>query len=324
MAILPTLQGPSDLRGMTDDQLAELAAEIREYIISTVAHTGGHLGSSLGVVDLTLALHRVLESPRDKIVFDTGHQAYTHKLLTGRYDRFGTLRQLGGIGGFPRRVESEHDVFDGGHAGTGLSIAQGLADGARHPPLDGADRGRGGRRGSDQRAVARGPQRHRPSPDPAADRPERQRDVDQPHGRRVQPVLLHAQALVGMEAEQDRLRPNRRVAAGRGPAGPLAVASNPPHGRQLRPARPALRGSGDHVPGSHPRTQPARPGAHLPGGTGRSRARCSSTCARARDAATGRPSAIRSVSTARLCRPCRIWATAVRRPNSTPLSAPRP
>ncbi len=104
-----------------------LAAEIREYIIATVAKTGGHLGSSLGVVELTLALHRVLESPRDKIVWDTGHQAYAHKLLTGRYARFGTLRQLGGIGGFPRRAESEHDVFDGGHAGTGLSIAQGLA-----------------------------------------------------------------------------------------------------------------------------------------------------------------------------------------------------
>ncbi|MGA3029875.1 MAG: 1-deoxy-D-xylulose-5-phosphate synthase [Candidatus Limnocylindrales bacterium] len=127
MAILPTLQGPSDLRGLSEDQLDELADEIRECIVSTVARTGGHLGSSLGVVELTLALHRVLESPRDKIVWDTGHQAYAHKLLTGRYPRFGTLRQLGGIGGFPRRAESEHDVFDGGHAGTGLSIAQGLA-----------------------------------------------------------------------------------------------------------------------------------------------------------------------------------------------------
>ena len=127
MAILPTLQGPSELRGLSDDQLESLAAEIREYIISTVARTGGHLGSSLGVVELSIALHRVLESPRDRIVWDTGHQAYAHKLLTGRYSQFGTLRQLGGISGFPRRSESEHDVFDGGHAGTGLSIAQGLA-----------------------------------------------------------------------------------------------------------------------------------------------------------------------------------------------------
>ncbi|HET9346096.1 MAG TPA: 1-deoxy-D-xylulose-5-phosphate synthase [Candidatus Limnocylindrales bacterium] len=127
MPILPTLHGPADLRGLTEAQLEELAAEIRETIITTVASTGGHLGSSLGVVELTIALHRLLESPRDRIVWDTGHQAYPHKLLTGRFDRFGTLRQIGGVGGFPRRSESEHDVFDGGHAGTGLSIGQGLA-----------------------------------------------------------------------------------------------------------------------------------------------------------------------------------------------------
>ena len=125
--ILPTLRGPADLRDLTAAQLDQLAAEIRETIIATVATTGGHLGSSLGVIELTIALHRLLESPRDRIVWDTGHQAYPHKLLTGRYERFATLRQLGGIGGFPRRAESEHDVFDGGHAGTGLSIGQGLA-----------------------------------------------------------------------------------------------------------------------------------------------------------------------------------------------------
>jgi 1-deoxy-D-xylulose-5-phosphate synthase len=125
--ILPTLQGPADLRGLTQAQLEELAAEIRETIIATVATTGGHLGSSLGVVELAIALHRLLESPRDRIVWDTGHQAYPHKLLTGRFERFETLRSVGGVGGFPRRSESEHDVFDGGHAGTGLSIGQGLA-----------------------------------------------------------------------------------------------------------------------------------------------------------------------------------------------------
>ncbi len=128
MTILSELQGPADLRGMDEIQLAELAVEIRDTIIRTVAVTGGHLGSSLGVVEVTLALHRLLESPRDRIVWDTGHQAYPHKLLTGRLERFGTLRQLDGIGGFPRRSESPHDVFDGGHAGTGLSIAQGLAE----------------------------------------------------------------------------------------------------------------------------------------------------------------------------------------------------
>ncbi len=127
MPILPTLHDPADLRGLTQSQLEQLAEEIRETIISTVATTGGHLGSSLGVVELTIALHRLLESPRDRIVWDTGHQAYPHKLLTGRFERFGTLRSIGGVGGFPRRSESEHDVFDGGHAGTGLSIGQGLA-----------------------------------------------------------------------------------------------------------------------------------------------------------------------------------------------------
>lgn len=130
VSILSDLTSPADLRGLDEIQLAELATEIRETIIRTVAVTGGHLGSSLGVVELTLVLHRLLESPRDRIVWDTGHQAYPHKLLTGRLARFGTLRQLDGVGGFPRRTESEHDVFDGGHAGTGLSIAQGLA-GAR-------------------------------------------------------------------------------------------------------------------------------------------------------------------------------------------------
>ncbi len=127
MAILPSITGPGDIRGLAEPELFELAEEIRETIIATVAKTGGHLGSSLGVVEITLALHRLLESPREPIVWDTGHQAYAHKLVTGRYERFGTLRQIGGIGGFPRRSESVHDVFDGGHAGTGLSIAAGLA-----------------------------------------------------------------------------------------------------------------------------------------------------------------------------------------------------
>ncbi len=128
MTILQEIHGPADLRGLTEAQLAELAADIRQTIISTVAETGGHLGSSLGVVELTIALHRLLESPRDRIVWDTGHQAYPHKLLTGRLERFRTLRSLDGVGGFPRRTESPHDVFDGGHAGTGLSIAEGLAE----------------------------------------------------------------------------------------------------------------------------------------------------------------------------------------------------
>src|SRR3990172_5214825 len=127
LSILATISGPADLKRLSDVELVQLCAEIRTAIIETVAKTGGHLGSSLGVVELTVALHRLLDSPTDRIVWDTGHQAYPHKLLTGRFARFGTLRQLGGIGGFPRRSESPHDVFDGGHAGTGLSIGEGLA-----------------------------------------------------------------------------------------------------------------------------------------------------------------------------------------------------
>lgn len=126
-SLLARLDGPAGLKALTSAELDQIAEQLRTAIIATTAVTGGHLGPSLGVVELTVALHRVMNSPLDRIVFDTGHQAYPHKLLTGRLARFGTLRQLGGIGGFPRRTESPHDVFDGGHAGTGISIGQGLA-----------------------------------------------------------------------------------------------------------------------------------------------------------------------------------------------------
>ncbi|HEU4862560.1 MAG TPA: 1-deoxy-D-xylulose-5-phosphate synthase, partial [Candidatus Limnocylindria bacterium] len=127
MTLLDTIREPAQLRALNGEQLELLAAELREKMIRTVQKTGGHLASSLGAVEIAIALHRVMDSPRDRIVWDTGHQAYAHKLLTGRWDRFDTLRQVGGVGGFPRRSESEHDVFDGGHAGTGVSIGVGLA-----------------------------------------------------------------------------------------------------------------------------------------------------------------------------------------------------
>ncbi len=127
MTLLETIREPAQLHDLTAAQLETLAGELREKMIRTVHHTGGHLASSLGAVEIALALHRVMDSPRDRIVWDTGHQAYAHKLLTNRWDRFDTLRQVDGIGGFPRRSESEHDVFDGGHAGTGVSIGVGLA-----------------------------------------------------------------------------------------------------------------------------------------------------------------------------------------------------
>ena len=125
--ILPSIESPADLKGLSYAQLNQLSAEIREFIISTVTTTGGHLGSNLGIVELTLALHRVFESPKDILLWDTGHQAYVHKLLTGRRDGFKNLRQRGGLSGYPSRAESEHDWIESSHASTALSYAHGLS-----------------------------------------------------------------------------------------------------------------------------------------------------------------------------------------------------
>ena len=127
MGQLESITGPQDLRKLDDRQLDELAAEIRDELVRTCAPRGGHLGPNLGVVELTLALHRVFESPRDKIVFDTGHQAYVHKMVTGRSGQFDSLRTEGGLSGYPSRTESEHDLVENSHASTSLSYADGLA-----------------------------------------------------------------------------------------------------------------------------------------------------------------------------------------------------
>jgi 1-deoxy-D-xylulose-5-phosphate synthase len=127
VTVLECINGPEDLKGLSQDQLTLLAAEIRDLLIETTTRTSGHLGPNLGVVELTIAIHRVFDSPTDKIVFDTGHQAYVHKLLTGRAARFGTLRQRGGLTGYPSRAESEHDLVENSHASTSLSYADGLA-----------------------------------------------------------------------------------------------------------------------------------------------------------------------------------------------------
>lgn len=124
---LEKINSPSDLKKLTTEELKSLSSEIREFIINNVSNTGGHLGSNLGVVDLTLVLHYLFDSPRDAFIFDVGHQSYTHKIITGRKDRFNTLRTLGGISGFPKRNESEHDIEETGHASTSLSFAYGLA-----------------------------------------------------------------------------------------------------------------------------------------------------------------------------------------------------
>ncbi|MDP4961979.1 MAG: 1-deoxy-D-xylulose-5-phosphate synthase, partial [Mycobacterium sp.] len=125
--MLEQVRGPGDLRRLSQDQLTELAVEIRQFLIHKVAATGGHLGPNLGVVELTLALHRVFDSPHDPIIFDTGHQAYVHKMLTGRSADFDTLRMKGGLSGYPSRAESDHDWVESSHASAALSYADGLA-----------------------------------------------------------------------------------------------------------------------------------------------------------------------------------------------------
>ncbi|MDR7303172.1 1-deoxy-D-xylulose-5-phosphate synthase [Haloactinomyces albus] len=137
MTLLESVHGPADIQSLEHGELVELAAEIRSFLVDRVSRTGGHLGPNLGAVELTLAVHRTFDSPRDAIVFDTGHQSYVHKILTGRQDGFDRLRKRGGLSGYPSRAESEHDMVENSHASTSLSYADGLA---RAFQLSGADR----------------------------------------------------------------------------------------------------------------------------------------------------------------------------------------
>src|SRR4030066_2040422 len=127
--LIEKIKSPEDLKKLAIPELTELAGELRELIIERVAVNGGHLASNLGVIDLTIALHYVFNSPVDKIIWDVGHQSYSHKLLTGRYERFSTLRKYKGISGFPKREESEHDIFGTGHSSTSISAALGIIEG---------------------------------------------------------------------------------------------------------------------------------------------------------------------------------------------------
>jgi 1-deoxy-D-xylulose-5-phosphate synthase len=131
MTLLPTIQSPADLRALSRAQLKILAVELRDYVLHSVSQTGGHLSSNLGTVELTVALHAVFNTPHDRLVWDVGHQTYPHKILTGRRDQMHTLRQMGGISGFPRRPESEYDTFGTAHSSTSISAALGMAVGAR-------------------------------------------------------------------------------------------------------------------------------------------------------------------------------------------------
>src|SRR3954467_2933909 len=126
MSILATIADPLDLRPLTGDELRQLAREIRSFLVENVCRRGGHLGPNLGAVELTIAVHRVFRSPWEPVVFDTGHQTYVHKLLTGRRD-FTRLRERGGLSGYPSRAESTHDVVENSHASTALSWADGIA-----------------------------------------------------------------------------------------------------------------------------------------------------------------------------------------------------
>lgn len=131
MSLLARINQPADLRGLSHPELVRLAGEIRDFLVRHVAATGGHLGPNLGVVELTLALHRVFDSPRDRLLWDVGHQAYVHKIVTGRAGEFSGLRQRGGLSGCPSREESTHDHIEHSHASVALSYADGMAKAAQ-------------------------------------------------------------------------------------------------------------------------------------------------------------------------------------------------
>jgi 1-deoxy-D-xylulose-5-phosphate synthase len=131
VTLLEKIEFPADIKELSLEELEQLCSELREYIVSCCAANPGHIGASLGVVEIAVALHRVFDTPNDKIVWDVGHQAYAHKILTGRREAFKTNRKLGGISGFPKRSESEYDAFGTGHSSTSISAALGLAVGAQ-------------------------------------------------------------------------------------------------------------------------------------------------------------------------------------------------
>ncbi len=257
MALLDTLNGPEDLKRIPREQLPELAQEVRERLIDCVSVTGGHIGASLGVVELAIALLYEFDSPTDKILWDVGHQAYAWKLLTGRNAEFPTLRQTGGISGFLKRSENEHDHFGAGHAGTAMSAALGHGDRARPPRRRQQGRGgRGGRR-ADLRALVRGDEQRRPlgyrhHPDRQRQRDEHlaQRGRHQPDAGRDRRQSTHQQG-PGAGEGSDR----RRLAGVRRPGRGLRQE---PRGERQEPLlrRDVLRGDGVPVLRSHRRARP--------------------------------------------------------------------
>ena len=215
MSLLERIDGPDDLRSLRPDQMPALAEEIRRFLVEEVSRTGGHLGPNLGVVELTIAIHRVFDSPRDTVVFDTGHQSYVHKLLTGRHD-FTGLRTQGGLSGYPSRAESEHDVVENSHASASLSWA------ARHRHRP--------RRARRARPAHRGGHRRR--------RPHRRHGLGgaEQHRGRARPAARHRR-----QRQRALLRPDPRR-----PGRPPRDAAHDPRLRAL----PRL---GQAHPGAHPR-----------------------------------------------------------------------
>ncbi|WP_288363940.1 1-deoxy-D-xylulose-5-phosphate synthase N-terminal domain-containing protein, partial [uncultured Spongiibacter sp.] len=134
--LLDGIADPDDLRGLEEQQLRQLAYELREYLLYSVGQTGGHFGAGLGVVELTIALHYIYNTPEDRLVWDVGHQCYPHKILTGRRERMNTMRKAGGLAGFPKREESPFDTFGVGHSSTSISAALGMAIAARQQGID--------------------------------------------------------------------------------------------------------------------------------------------------------------------------------------------
>ncbi len=180
--LLDRVRVPADLRNFSAEQLRQLADELRAETIDAVSTTGGHLGASLGVVELTVALHAVFDTPHDRVIWDVGHQCYPHKIITGRRDRIRTLRQPGGLSGFTRRSESEYDPFGAAHSSTSISAGLGMAV-ASEMQGHAAQRGRGDRRRRDERRHGlRGDEQRRRHAGPAGRGAERQRDVDRPAG----------------------------------------------------------------------------------------------------------------------------------------------
>ena len=227
MGLLERIDSPQDLKALPEESLPELAEEIRDFLVSRVSATGGHLGPNLGVVELTMALHRVFDSPDDVLLFDTGHQSYVHKILTGRRDSFDRLRQQDGLSGYPSRAESPHDVIENSHASTVLSWADGIAKAFQRTGRldDRAVVGRDRRRRADRRHGLGGAEQHRRrTRPPGRRRRQRQRAVVLADDRRARAppgdapdrALLRAGAAVGQG--HARPHPGGRSAGLRGAA----------------------------------------------------------------------------------------------------------